>query len=73
MEKIQQILLNKIWDKGVLIMKDILEQLVKIYNTLLMVSTKGEDTVIMGQCLSAMRESLTAFQQQLNALSSSEE
>ena len=41
-----------------------LEQLIKIYNTLLMVSTKGEDTVIMGQCLNAMRDLLTQIQQE---------
>lgn len=40
-----------------------LEILVKIYNTLTLVSTKGEDTIIMGQCLSAMREVLTNMQQ----------
>lgn len=41
-----------------------LEQLMKIYNTLLLVSTKGEDTVIMGQCLSAFREVLTELKSQ---------
>ena len=41
-----------------------LEQLIKIYNTLLMVSTKGEDTVIMGQCLNAMRDLLNQIQQE---------
>lgn len=39
------------------------EQLAKIYNTLLLVSTKGEDTVIMGQCLSAMRDVLAQAQE----------
>lgn len=41
-----------------------LEQLIKIYNTLLMVSTKGEDTIIMGQCLNAMRDLLTQIQKE---------
>lgn len=40
-----------------------LEQLIRIYNTLLSVSTKGEDTIIMAQCLSAMRQVLTELQQ----------
>ena len=43
-------------------MEQNLEQLVKIYNTLLMVSTKGEDTVIMGQCLGAFHQVLTELQ-----------
>ena len=38
------------------------ETLVKIYNTLLMVSTRGEDTVVMGQCLAAMRDILMQLQ-----------
>lgn len=44
-----------------------LEQLAKIYNTLLLISTKGEDTVIMGQCLSAFRQILTEIQSQLSS------
>lgn len=32
-----------------------LQILTNIYNTLLSVSTKGEDTVIMGNCLTALR------------------
>lgn len=32
-----------------------LEMLSRIYNTLLTVSTKGDDTVIMGDCLKAFR------------------
>jgi hypothetical protein len=43
--------------------QEIMEQLMKIYNTLLLVSTKGEDTVIMGQCLAAMRQVLTDLTQ----------
>ena len=39
-----------------------LEQLIKVYNTLLGVSTKGEDTVMMGQCLAVMREVLLEIQ-----------
>ena len=44
-----------------------LEQLAKIYNTLLMVSTRGEDTVVMGQCLAAMREILMQMQENVSA------
>ena len=32
-----------------------LQNLTNIYNTLLLVSTRGEDTVLMGNCLSALR------------------
>ena len=42
--------------------QNILEQLIKIYNTLLIVSTKGEDTVIMGQCLNAFHQVLNELQ-----------
>ena len=45
-------------------MEKYFEQLAKIYNTLLMVSTKGEDTVIMGQCLAALRDTLMQLQQE---------
>lgn len=33
-----------------------MEQLVKIYNTLLTISTKGEDTLVMADCLNAFRQ-----------------
>lgn len=35
-----------------------IEQLVKIYNTLLTISTKGEDTLTMAECLKALRQSI---------------
>lgn len=41
-----------------------LEQMIRIYNTLLTVSTCGEDTITMGQCLSVMKETLTLAQQE---------
>jgi hypothetical protein len=47
--------------------QDIMEQLVKIYNTLSLVSTKGEDTVIMGQCLAAFRQVLNELAQDSNS------
>lgn len=37
--------------------------LAQVYNTLLTVSTKGEDTVTMAQCLTAMREAVMNLQQ----------
>lgn len=47
-------------------MTNLNEQLIRIYNTLLMVSTKGEDTVIMGQCLAALQQILMELQQHNN-------
>lgn len=35
-----------------------LVQLNRIFNTLLLVSTKGEDTMIMGDCLKAFKQLL---------------
>lgn len=35
-----------------------LEFLVRIYNTLLLVNTKGEDTMIMGECLKSLQKFL---------------
>jgi hypothetical protein len=32
------------------------EQLIRIYNTLSLISTKGEDTVTMAQCLIAINQ-----------------
>lgn len=39
-----------------------IEQLFKVYNTLLMISTRGEDTILMGQCLSALHQVLSEIQ-----------
>ena len=36
-----------------------LEQLARIYNTLMNISTKGEDTFIMADCLRAMEKVIT--------------
>ena len=35
-----------------------IEQLIKIYNTLLTVSTRGEDTLTMAECLKALRQTI---------------
>lgn len=32
------------------------EQLTRIYNTLMLISTKGEDTLIMADCLRAIQQ-----------------
>lgn len=34
-------------------------QLNRIYNTLLLIKTSGEDTVLMGKCLEAFKNTLT--------------
>lgn len=33
-------------------------QLTKVYNTLLTIETKGENTIVMAECLKAMRDSM---------------
>ena len=33
-----------------------MDNLIRIYNTLGMISTKGEDTVLMAQCLIALKQ-----------------
>lgn len=48
--------------------QELLEQLIKTYNTLLLISTKGEDTVIMGQCLTSMHNILMEIQQMNNGI-----
>ena len=47
-------------------MQEHIDQLIKVYNTLLSISTKGEDTIVMGHCLSTMRESLVELQKIFN-------
>ena len=42
-----------------------LETLSRIYNTLLLINTKGEDTIIMADCLNAMRTFVTNEQREL--------
>ena len=38
------------------------QDLIKVYNTLFSITTKGEDTIIMGQCLTVMRDALVELQ-----------
>lgn len=42
-----------------------LEQLIRIYNTLTTISTKGEDTLIMADCLNAFRPLLLELQEEM--------
>ena len=42
-----------------------LELLTRIYNTLLLVNTKGEDTMIMGECLKTLQNFVLAKKQEL--------
>ena len=44
-----------------------LEALSRIYNTLLLINTKGEDTLVMADCLNAMRAFVTNEQKELEA------
>lgn len=39
-----------------IISKEQVEQLSRIYNTLLEISTKGEDTLVMADCLRALEQ-----------------
>ena len=43
------------------ITREQLEQLARIYNTFMNISTKGEDTFIMADCLRAMEQVITAI------------
>ena len=43
-----------------------LNQLIKIFNTLKLVMTSGEDTLIMAQCLTALKELIEGVQPQEN-------
>ena len=42
-----------------------LETLSRIYNTLLLINTKGEDTLVMADCLNAMRAFIQNEQREL--------
>lgn len=47
-------------------MQEYFDQLIKVYNTLLSISTKGEDTIMMSQCLTVMRDTLVELQKYAN-------
>lgn len=42
-----------------------LEQLTRIYNSLLLVKTKGEDTIIMAECLTNFHDCLAQAQKEI--------
>ena len=42
-----------------------LEFLTRIYNTLLLVNTKGEDTMVMGECLRALQNFVLTKKQEI--------
>jgi hypothetical protein len=44
-----------------------LETLSRIYNTLLLINTKGEDTLIMADCLNAMKSFVLNEQKELSS------
>ena len=51
-----------------------LELLTRIYNTLLLVNTRGEDTMIMGECLKTLQNFvLTKKQERTNETNKKEE
>ena len=39
-------------------------QMVKIFNTLTLITTSGENTIIMGQCLSAFKDLIAEIQKE---------
>lgn len=45
------------------ITREQLEQLSRIYNTMLEISTKGEDTLVMASCLQALQQVITQISQ----------
>lgn len=47
------------------ITKEQLEQLTRIYNTMLEITTKGEDTLVMADCLRALEQVVIGIKQNL--------
>ena len=45
------------------ITKEQLEQLTRIYNTMLEITTKGEDTLVMADCLRALEQAVIGIKQ----------
>ena len=43
-------------------MNEYIEQLIRIYNTLFEISTKGEDTLVMADCLRAFKDIISKLQ-----------
>ena len=53
------------------ITREQVEQLTRIYNTLLEVGTKGQDTLVMADCLRALEQVITQVMQAAKAEDSS--
>ena len=53
------------------ITREQMEQLTRIYNTLLEVGTKGQDTLVMADCLRALEQVITQVMQAAKAEDSS--
>lgn len=49
-----------------------LETLSRIYNTLLLINTKGEDTLIMADCLNAIRTFIQNEQKEIDNIEKKE-
>ena len=45
--------------------KEQFENLSRIYNTLLLVNTKGEDTILMGECLKTLQNFVLTKKQEI--------
>ena len=56
-----------------IITKEQVEQLTRIYNTMLEIRTKGEDTLIMADCLRALEQVVQQVVQTNNASASAAE
>lgn len=54
------------------ITKEQLEQLTRIYNTMLQIGTKGEDTLVMADCLRALEQVVTQIMQSSQAADSTQ-
>ena len=52
------------------ITREQLEQLARIYNTLLNVSTRGEDTLIMADCIRALERVIKQIDEEAGKVSS---
>ena len=44
-----------------------INQLTRIYNTMLEISTKGEDTMVMADCLRALEQVIVNIKKNLNS------
>lgn len=49
------------------ITREQLEQLTRIYNTMLQIGTKGEDTLVMADCLRALEQVIVQINQSQSA------